>query len=317
GVNVLVWRQGAHAAALGFEPWLLQPPARADFHAPSPAIAHLQEAVAREPARVFGLHANLTPGWNSAYGLEAIYGPDALQNTWVRQLIDVSPVKWNSSWRLYVPAREVAAARPFLDALNVRYYVDMVNDRETVARTLRLRQSADLDIFESPTAWPRAYFTDRIETYDAPADLMPRLLARNGVPLAAVQRADTAAAAVAATLPTLSPASAEPTPVVAATGYALRTNSTSFTVRASGPGLAVLHEAWWPDSFQAEVDGRRVPIIRVNHAFQAVPIASAGEHRVTFSYWPRHFVRALLCSSIGAVILLLSFLLALRPARPA
>jgi len=173
---VLLWRHGMHAGAVGFPTYVVQPPARAPFHGTSPAIALVQDRTKAEPSRSFGLHGNLTPGWNAAYGLEAIYGPDALQNQWLRELIAVSPLKWSSSWRLYCAANEVSASRPFLDALNVRYYLDRASDQALLTRTLKLTRKADLDVYESSTTWPRAFFTDRIDVYDEPADLMTKML---------------------------------------------------------------------------------------------------------------------------------------------
>jgi uncharacterized membrane protein YfhO len=106
------------------------------------------------------------------------------------------------------------------------------------------------------------------------------------------------------------------TPSVApATNYRLTSNTTSFDVRASGPGIVVLTEAWWPETFRATIDGRRVPIVRVNHAFKGVIVDRAGDHRITFRYWPRNLTRNLILSAVGLGLGLVSLLLALRPIR--
>jgi hypothetical protein len=56
-------------------------------------------------------------------------------------------------------------------------------------------------------------------------------------------------------------------------------------VRSSGPALLnvsrTYHRSW-----QAEIDGVPVPVIRANHALMAVPLAQSGEHRVVMRYRP-------------------------------
>jgi uncharacterized membrane protein YfhO len=49
-------------------------------------------------------------------------------------------------------------------------------------------------------------------------------------------------------------------------------------------GLLVLRDSWYP-GWVAFVDGRRVPILRVNGCFRGV-IVSAGEHEIRFVYRP-------------------------------
>lgn len=309
---VLLWRHGMHSPALGFENYILQPPARANFQATSPAIEFVLAKHRAEPGRVYGLHGNVTPGWNARYGLEAIHGADGLQNKWVRNLIDVSPVKWTSSWRLYLASTDVGKARPFLDMLNVRHYLDLPGNPPVSGPALSLVKNADLNVYESASAWPRAFFTDAVTTYEQPADLMAKILAGDGRPLAAIQVGEWAANPALTRLPTDMAARN----IIPATHYELAENSTSFDVHATSPGLVVLEEAWWPDMFKVAISGRAAPILRVNHAFRGVLIEAAGDFRVTFFYWPRKFTRSLILSAVGAGLLGLSLVIALRPYRP-
>ena len=46
-------------------------------------------------------------------------------------------------------------------------------------------------------------------------------------------------------------------------------------------------------------------------------VDAAGEYRVTFRYWPRHFSRNLTLSGLGALLLAASAYLAFRSPRPA
>jgi uncharacterized membrane protein YfhO len=140
---------------------------------------------------------------------------------------------------------------------------------------------------------------------------MAKLLVAGQPPFAAIQQQDFTRQPGLATLSR----DATTRTVSAATNYTLTENSTTFHVRAGGPGIIVLTEAWWPDSFRVEVNGNRKPIVRVNHAFKGVFIDAAGDFEVTFSYWPRHFLRVLILSGAGFVLLIAGLALALRPAR--
>jgi hypothetical protein len=234
-------------------------------------------------------------------------------NPFVRELLGASGVERMWDWRFYAEAKDIANARPFFDALNVRYYFDRASDQGALGKSLRLVQPADLDVYESPTAWPRAFFTDRVDTYEQPEDLVQKIRAATGRPFAAAQGSDAAAQGALAHVARGAGAST----LTPATHYRLTENTTSFTVRANGPGTIVLTEAFWPGDFRATVNGHHAPIVRLNHAFRGVVVDSAGEYRVTFRYWPRDFTRNLTLSALGALLLAASVFLALRPARPA
>ena len=91
--------------------------------------------------------------------------------------------------------------------------------------------------------------------------------------------------------------------VRAASDYRLTSNNTTFTVEATGPGVAVLSETYYAEDFKVTVDGKPAPYFRVNHTFKGVAINSAGHHEVTFAYWPQHFTLALRLSAAGLLLL--------------
>lgn len=312
-VITVVWRHALHAPALGFEDFTTRPTVRTNFHARSGAIEFVRAAHAREPARGFGFNGNFFPGWTGTYGLETIHGPDALVNPWLRELLGVSGLERIWDWRIYVEAPNVAAARPFLDALNVRYYFDLLSKHPALAQSLTLAHGADLDVWQSPTAWPRAFFTDRLDVYDQPADLVAKIRASEGKPFAAAQRTDRDAAAALAALPR-DPTTRTATP---ASNYRLTENATRFIVRASGPGVIVLTEAFWPGDFRVEVNGRKAPILRLNHAFKGVRVDAAGDYTVQFRYVPKNWPRHLVLCGLGAALLAVIVGYLLRPARRA
>lgn len=307
--TVMLWRQSFHSQAVGFETYVVRPPPRVDFHAPSAAVKWVQRAVAAEPARAYGLHNNFFPGWTVIYRLETITGPDALANPYWRELTGALPgIQRIWDWRLYLDAVDVANARRGLDALNVGYYLDWRSNQQLLGRSLRLVDSADLDVYASPTAWPRAFFTDRIAVYDKVSDFVAMIEQGDGRPFAAVERADTVALAA---LPPLDADLAQRS-VIRATHYRLTENTTAFDVHASGPGVIVLNEAYWPGAFRAEVNGQRTPIVRVNHALEGVPIRAAGDYHIVFRCLPEGFPRNLMLCGLGAVLLALSLVWSVR-----
>lgn len=307
-VTTLLWRHGLHASTVGFETFTARPTTRVNFHAKSAAMEFARAAHAREPGRGFGFQGNFFPGWTGVYGLETVHGPDALSNPWMRELTGASGIERIWDWRLYVEPATLAKARPFLDALNVRFYFDLLSKDPALTQSLTLAKGADLDVYESPTAWPRAFFTDRIDIYDQPADLVEKFRAATGRPFAAVQRSDDASTAA---LARVSRDVATRT-TVPANRYRLTENTTSFHVRATGPGAVVLTEVFWPGDFRAEVNGRKVPVIRLNHAFKGVSIDAAGDYEIIFRYRPKNFPRNLTLCGLGAVLLAGSLTLALR-----
>ncbi len=305
---VLLWRHGLHAATVGFEDFTARPTVRVDFHARSEAMAFARAAHAREPGRGYGLQGNFFPGWTGVYGLETVHGPDALVNPWLRELVGVSGIERIWDWRLYAVPENAAQAKPFLDALNVRFYFDLKTSHPALLEHFRRVHTADLDVYESPTAWPRAFFTDRLGPYDQAAEVAGKLRAAAGRPLALAHCSDRDATHAFARVP----ADLATRTSVAATDYRLTENTTAFTVRAAGPGVIVLTEAFWPGDFRAEVNGRKVPLLRVNHAFKGILVEEAGELRVTVRYLPRRFPSHLLACGAGLLLLAGSWGLALR-----
>jgi hypothetical protein len=308
GVGTLLWRHGLHAANIGFEAFTARPTERVNFHARSGAMEFARAAHRREPGRGYGLQGNFFPGWTGVYGLETVHGPDALVNPWLRELVGVSGLERIWDWRLYAEPANAAPVRPFLDALNVRFYFDLKTAHPALAANFKLAHRDDLDVYESATAWPRAFFTDRLAAYDQPAEVAEKIRGAAGRPLALAQRSDRDVAAALAQIPgDLATRTSVP-----ATDYRLTENATSFAIKATGPGVIVLTEAFWPGDFRAEINGRKVPIVRVNHAFKGIVVEQPGDLRVTVRYWPRSFPRNLVLCSVGALLLAGSWGVVLR-----
>ncbi len=305
---VMLWRQGLQASAVGFEDYVVRPPSRVDFHAQSEAVTLLQSTQKATPSRGYGLHGNFYPGWTSAYALETINSPDAVTNRWMNELIAAWGIQRPWGWDLTVAPEDLPATKPFFDALNVRYYLDLHSDQGLMGRALKLVQTADLDVYESPTVWPRAFFTNRLEIYDETGGFVNALRTGDGQPFAAAQRSQLTEDRALLGLPR----GLIGRTIAAATNYRLTENTTSFDVHADGPGVVVLNETFWPGDFRAEVNGKKAAVLRMNHAFRAVLLDTAGDYHVTFRCVPKNFPRNLLLCGVGAALLLGSLGLACR-----
>jgi hypothetical protein len=297
GLGTLHWREALQIGE-GFSAYVVRPAKRTRLFEESPAI---KELLSRRdtPARVIGFHNDLLPGWSVVYGIEGISGPDALMNPYYREFMDAAGITRIWDWRYIVEPEEVAKWKTVFDLLDVRFYVGYhLGDRRPGGDVAPVF-SSDMDVFESKTAWPRAFFTGGAAVYSDVGQYCSWIKAGDGRPFAGIQGNDWA--------------DLRPVPRVsgdlsnrrisAATNYRLTTNTTSFTVSATGPGFIVLTEAYEKDNFRATLNGKPVPYLRINHAFKGVYVDEAGTYDVRFEYWPRGLSTALALSLVGKLAL--------------
>jgi hypothetical protein len=216
-------------------------------------------------------------------------------------------------WRYLVTVPDLPQVRKVLDAINVRFYLLYRGDAAGAAKALKHVQSSDMEVYESPTAWPRAFFTDSVAVYNDLPQFCSWLHAGDGRPFAAIEHSDWVALQPA---PRVS-ADLATRKVTPADGYVLTSNTTSFTVNAAGPGFIVLTEAYERNNFHATLNGSRVPYIRINHAFKGIYVDSPGTYRVEYEYYPRGLEGALWLSAAGLVLITLAgaYAIRTRPAR--
>jgi hypothetical protein len=277
---LLHWRLGLKGGP-GFDAYVARPTDRFDLKAHSDAVQRVTEDNA-EPSRSVGFHNDLLPGWNIVYGIEGISGPDALSNPYYRELLDTAGINRVWDWRYIIEPTETERHRPILDALGVKYYLGYHVPPTSPDSRLSHVASDDMEIFKSDSAWPRAFFTDRVAVYSEPKEYWAWLKSGDGRPFAAISRGDWDGVK---SQPEVSGSLAGRS-VVAATDYRMTTNSTSFRVSATGPGVIVLGEAYEKDNFRAWLNGKRVYYTRVNHAFKGIMVDAAGTYDVRFTYWP-------------------------------
>jgi hypothetical protein len=296
------WRE-ALTNGWGFADYVVRPGVRTGLLANSPAIDALRSPP-DSPARALGFHDDLLPGWSGVYGVEGISGPEALMNPYYRELMDASGITRTWDWRYIVEPPDLARVKPILDLLNVRAYAGYRLGATRPGPELAQVASADMDVYESASAWPRAFFTDSVALYGDTAQFASWVKAGDGRPFAGIQLSDWAKLSPA---PRVSGNLAKRR-VAMARGYRLTNNTTAFTVDAPGPGFIVLTEAYERDNFRATVNGRPAPYLRINHAFKGVYVDSAGTYEVRYEYWPSGLSAALAVAAAGGALMVLAIL---------
>jgi hypothetical protein len=87
-------------------------------------------------------------------------------------------------------------------------------------------------------------------------------------------------------------------------------NSLSFTSNNSKNGLAVFSDIWYPYGWEATVDGKPTPIMRVNYVLRAIKV-DAGKHNIEFKFRPASYMTGDKIALFSSIILIVLVLLTL------
>ena len=177
-LGTLLWRGGVQTHAVVGESRCVEflgP--RVDVRLRSTAVDRLLAASRTEPGRYLGFDNTIMSGYSAIFGLEGPSGPDAMQSPYYHGLLARSGMPARYDWQLIPVAEAVVspAVRRFYDLLNVRYYANQIPAHTTEPADvpgLRTLGRYDLDLYESPTAWPRAFFTNTLVPARNTPDLM-------------------------------------------------------------------------------------------------------------------------------------------------
>ena len=310
------WRHGfqVNTGNTQIDDYVVNPPPRLDLSAPSSALNAIESETG--VFRAVGFGSVLFPGYNGIPGVESIYGPDPLVSPYYHELLLAGGVKQEWSWRWIVERSTLKANLPLYNLLNVRYFLDMPDYvRPTGPASDRPRW--DLDISKNDSAWPRAFFADKVRTYDRLGQFLEMLRQADSHPFAAVQSGDVASLPAEVFGSGEANNNANPATVAPARDYHLTNNTTTFTIDAPAPGVAILTESYVADDFSVRVNGAPASYFRVNHAFRGVTLPAAGKYVISYSYWPQHFTISLLMAALGAFLLAGWMIVTFRRASPA
>jgi len=309
---LLHWRHGMHLAS-AFDAYVMNPQRRVNLLADSSPALRLVKTHAAEPSRSAGLGSAFFPGYGGAVGVEQIDGPDPLLNKHYRALMSASGVKLLfGSWRFGIDQEFLSTNLPLFNMLNVRYFLGDAGMESAPVVSLNKIASLDLDVFESERVWPRAFFTDRLVTYEHEEEFIELLKKSDGTPFGGIAKEELDNQTELSTFIGAATPSGnwKATP---ATDYVFTNNTTSFKVNATGPGVIVLTEAYVPGDFQVRLNGKPANYFRVNSAFKGLFVQEAGDYDVSFAYWPRYLTLSLWIAGAGLAILLGWLLFLLKP----
>ena len=275
------------------------PTARADFSNKSTAIEFVKNRISRgrSPVRVIAEGPVMFPGYNSMFGLEGIVLVEALRNRHFEKLLDMAdyPVVNNWNWLRLIRGDQIESRSVALDLLNAGYVVAAPGTK--MPKSMKLVHSSDLDVWERDSVWPRAFFVNQVLEVKKTADIPDAFAKIQTLPFAAVE---------SDLIPLWMPRDIHSAPIVVpARRYTLTNNSTRFSVDASGPGIIVLSETYYPKDFIARLNGKTADYIRVNQAFKGIWVKEAGNYDVSFTYRPARLSLSILLSISGFFLLIL------------
>jgi hypothetical protein len=225
-------------------------------------------ANAREPFRIVAPGLTLTPDIATMYGLEDARGATAM--TFEPLAYPVFPI-----W----PANDLT--RPMLSMMNVRYAVIAAAD-EIPPGWHSITVDHQSRLIENERVLPRAFVPRKVRHGDnALEEMKGEIDFADRAWIDSVGDGPNGAGRVS----------------VARDGSGLRIAATM-----DAPGYVVVSETAWP-GWRAAIDGRRVRLLRANHAFLAI-YAPAGQHQIRLRYLPQSFVAGRTISIAVAMLLL-------------
>jgi hypothetical protein len=275
-----------------------------------PEIPALRDVAGAAPGRVIGYNcfpANLA----EAVGLSDVRGYDSVDPAnWVSLLaIAADERSFKEAYAAtfwLIPRTEItetntAKFSPILDMLGVRYVISRGSPPQKVKPMF---QSPDYWVLENRSALPRAFVPQRVEVVPDDNERLGKLARPEFNPR------DVAYVETPVDLPpqcrgVVKIESEIPTRIVV-------------TAQMETPGLLVLADLW-DKGWRAYINGKRVPILKTNHALRGV-VLPAGPAKIEFRYASDTVARAFLLAA-GALVILIGWLVVAawlgRPGRAA
>ena len=170
-----------------------------------------------------------------------------------------------------------------IDMLNVKYFIQRGEDGKRIAQ-------------QNPAAFGNAWFVDTLRLEPSADAVMQRMKSSNLRSTALAVKEETLAKnAGIRDLNTFRVDS-----IAKAELVSYKPNELAFSSSNAEEGILVFSDLYYPQGWKALIDGKEVPILKVNHALRALSVP-AGQHNITFSFEPEVVKK-------GSTISLISFL---------
>lgn len=231
----------------------------------------------------------LHPNIGTVYGIESVDGYDPLYladygrlvSVWQSQNPAAASVSFN---RILTPQKYDSQ---ITDLLNVKYVLSF--DEFNSPDLVKVFEEGETKIYENKKVLPRAFFVKEIAKFNSPEEELAKILDKNTNLLqTATSLYDNFA-------------KQEFTSSVKVEKYTDQSVILSTNTDKEAPLIVanVNYPGW-----QAKIDGRQVPIGKVNFMFQSV-IVPAGSHRVEFQFRPQSFYNGLYLSIAGIMAMII------------
>jgi hypothetical protein len=169
-----------------------------------------------------------------------------------------------------------------LGLLGVSYLLQ--HRRDPPLRAFRLAYTGpDARVYENPRALPRAFLVER-QVVAPSADAARRMVTAPDFPARAAAVTEHRIPGLGTGIQARTAAAGERRAPGEARITAYEAERVTVSTRGEGPALLVLTDSWFP-GWEAEVDGRKAPIERVDYLIRGVPVP-AGSHTVELRYEP-------------------------------
>ncbi|NVO86742.1 YfhO family protein [Hymenobacter terrestris] len=184
--------------------------------------------------------------------------------------------------RIYTENRPDAA--PVLNMLNTRYLITPPAEKQP-AQAIR-----------NPGALGNAWYVSQVQSVQSPDQEIKALTTLDPATTAVVD---------ASKFPGLKASYAAEGSTIALTKYS--PNALTYRTTAVQNGLVVFSEIYYADGWQAYLDGKPVPHLRVDYVLRAMPVP-AGTHTIEFKFEPTAYALGNTVSLVSSVLLILLLL---------
>lgn len=87
-------------------------------------------------------------------------------------------------------------------------------------------------------------------------------------------------------------------------------NRMVYRSNTNAPQLAVFSEMWFPNGWDAYIDGKKVDYLRANYVLEAM-VVPAGSHEIVFEFKPPHYNTLAAVTYVSSILILLSLVVSL------
>lgn len=273
-----------------------------------PALVKLQDEMKKEPFRVFTLPGTLPQNGEGVHGLEGVGGFHDNELHWYREFrgdqqdrnFFENLLGFTPDGQAYLKAEELDKGNAFLGLGNVKYLLG--------------RNGQDLVVIENKNALGRVSFVPKYVVLDS-TQIVPALQ-KNGYNYRTTVGLLAAPANFRASV--ISDSLALLLPSLGAEWQRYTSNDRKVKVTVPDDGFLRISEVYYP-GWRIFIDGKRVPVMRADLAWMAVPITK-GDHIVQMSISSLFFGKAIWISGVMISLLLIywvgMFCLAGKRAKP-